>query len=312
MKKKENAFLSILKCIALFIVLIILSYVLATLPAFRGKNLRVPYNKDEAVAMVMDDKGLFDSKQIKELNNTLKSCSEELEMSIIVYVSGTYISDEDTPEKTGNIYDIELGKDNVDGLLLYLDVSGKSPAYDYLSCAGKAGIIFDEDEREKILDEVGAYLPASDLEPDPKMFKEAIEQFCLILATHNDHYKVSKLGFEKDKVKGLYFFDTGSEFYVTEQMAPGALLIRFILSFGIGFLITVIVYFVTKKKYRFKNQTNPSVYVSSDRSTFSERSDTFIRTYTTKHKIESSSSGGGHRSGGGHSGGGHVGSGRHR
>ena len=57
MKKKENVFLAILKCIALFIVLIVLSYVLATLPAFRGKNLRVPYNKDEAVATVMDDRG---------------------------------------------------------------------------------------------------------------------------------------------------------------------------------------------------------------------------------------------------------------
>ncbi len=311
MKKKENAFLSILKCIALFIVLIILSYVLATLPAFRGKNLRVTYNKDEAVAMVMDDKGLFDSKQIKELNNTLKSCSEELEMNIIVYVSGTAIPDSQTADFAINTYNSELGKENVDGLILYLDFSIKYPAYDVLSCMGKAGIIYDNDEREKILDEVGAYLPSSDYEPEPAGIRTAIEQFCLILSTHNDKYKTSKLAFDTDKENGLYCFDTGSEFYVTKQMAPGALFIRFILSFGIGFLITVIVYFVTKKKYRFKNQTNPSVYVSSDRSTFSERSDTFIRTYTTKHKIESSSSGGGHRSGGGHSGGGFS-SGRHR
>jgi len=310
-KKKENVFLAILKCIALFIVLIVLSYVLATLPAFRGKNLRVPYNKDEAVATVMDDRGLFDSKQIKELNKTLRSCSEELEMNIIVYVSGTAISDDETADFAINTYNYELGKENVDGLILYLDFSSKHPAYDVLSCMGKSGIIFDKDEREKILDEVGAYLPSSDFEPEPNEIKTAIEQFCLIIATHNDNYKTSKLAFDTDKETHLYCFDTGSEFYVTKQMAPGALFIRFILSFGLGFIIAVIVYFVAKSKYKFKNKTNPSVYVSSDRSAFSEKSDTFIRTYTTKHKIESSSSGGGHRSGGGHSGGGFS-SGRHR
>jgi hypothetical protein len=55
---------------------------------------------------------------------------------------------------------------------------------------------------------------------------------------------------------------------------------------------------------------NPSAYVARDKTNFREKSDTFIRTYTTKTKIESSSHGGSH--GGGHHSGGHISGGRHR
>lgn len=312
MNKKDNPVITVLKCIAIVVFLLVLSCVLATLPAFRGKNLRVPYDKSKAVAEVIDDRELFTNKQIKELNSALLDCSHELEMNVIVFVSGSAISDDDTADFAIRQYDSEVGKENVDGVVLYLDFSGKRPAYDTISGIGKAGIIFDKKEREAILDEVGAYLPSSDVEPDPAMVKGAIEQFCLILETHNDNYKTEKLHYEKDEYMKLYFFDTGDDFYVTKQMAPGALFVRFIISFGLGCIVAFIIYFVTKHRYKFKNKTNPSVYVSSDKTFFSQRTDTFIRTYTTKHRIDSGSSGGGHHhSGGGHRSGG-CSSGRHR
>ena len=153
MNKKDNVVVTIFKCIAIVLFLLVLSCVLATLPAFRGKNLRVPYDKSSAVAEVIDDRKLFDKKQLKELNTALLDCSHELEMNVIVYVSGTEVSDSQTPRFNIQIYDEEVGKTNVDGVILYLDFSGKRPAYDVLTSVGKAGIIFSKKERDRQVSE---------------------------------------------------------------------------------------------------------------------------------------------------------------
>ena len=118
--------------------------------------------------------------------------------------------------------------------------------------------------------------------------------------------------YEQDTANGIYFFDTGSEFYVTKRPAPGSIFKRFIIASILGYIVMLIVYFTTKSKYKFKDKTNPGIYVAKGETTFSEKSDTFIRTYTTKTKIESSSGGGGHRSGGGGHSGGHRSGGSHR
>ncbi len=77
-----------------------------------------------------------------------------------------------------------------------------------------------------------------------------------------------------------------------------------------GAVAAIIYYFSIKSTYKFKASMNPNVYVSSEDTRFVRREDRFIRTYTTKTKIETSS-GGGHGGGGG-GGGGHGGGGSHR
>ena len=81
-----------------------------------------------------------------------------------------------------------------------------------------------------------------------------------------------------------------------------------------GIVIALIMFFSIKSTYKFKKSCDSSVYVERNETDFTVRDDRFIRQYTTKTKIESSSSSGGsHHSGGGsHGGGSHGGGGRHR
>ena len=81
--------------------------------------------------------------------------------------------------------------------------------------------------------------------------------------------------------------------------------------------MALVVYFSIKSQYKFKTTPSPTTYVCHNKVKMDVQTDTFLREYTTKTKIETSSGGGGGRSGGGsshHSSGGssHGGGGRHR
>jgi len=301
----------ILDMVLLFIVIVVVSSALASIPSFRGKNLRVPFNGDTSKSCLVDDREIFDSATEKELNSMIRSYSDKLGMNIVVFVSGTRVSDDDTPDFTANTYDSMMGEEFTDGVLLYLDFSGKSPAYDYLSCSGKACVIYGEKPSD-ITDKLGSYLPASGHSYTADDIAPAIKEFCQILDDYDSKYKTRKFFYTKDSENGIYFFDTGKDFYATKEPAPGMRRTVLIISFTIGAIIGYIIYFVTRRKYRFKNKTNPSIYVSHEMSNFTEKSDTFIRTYVSKTKIETSSGGGSRGGGGGGHSGGHVGGGSHR
>ena len=65
--------------------------------------------------------------------------------------------------------------------------------------------------------------------------------------------------------------------------------------------ILTIIMFIIASSYKFHAKTSAKNYAYGNNVVYRVQTDNFIRTYTTKHKIESNS--GGH-SGGGHSGGG--------
>lgn len=308
MSKAKSVFLTILKCLALALALLILAGVIATLPFYKGKNIRVPYSGDTSKSVLVDEKNLFNKSQQEDIDSILKLYSEELEMNIIVFTAGNARSDSATHDFAANTYDSMMGAEYTDGVFLYLDFSNKRPAYDVLSCSGKAGIIYGK-RIDDILDSTGTYLPKSGTKIDPDNIVKAIKQFCASLSHYNKDYKPNALAYEKDEVTDVYFFKSGDEFYVTKEKAPGSRFIRLLISFYGGALAGVLIYLITKSRYKFKNSANPSVYVARDKTDFIEKSDTFIRTYTTKTKIQSSS-GGGH--GGGHHSGGHISGGRHR
>lgn len=81
-----------------------------------------------------------------------------------------------------------------------------------------------------------------------------------------------------------------------------------ITSFVIGIAVGGITFLCIKLAYRFKNKISGSNYIDNPHSHITSSSDTFLRQYTTKTKIESDSNGGGSHSGGG--GGGRSGGGR--
>ncbi|MBR4628404.1 MAG: TPM domain-containing protein [Ruminococcus sp.] len=302
----KKALTIILKYIIAIVALIFLAGLVVRIRPVKG-NLRVPFDSRFNFSELYDTADLFDSTQEKELRKEIIACSEELEMNIIVYINDVYRSDEEVEDFTANYYDRCAGEEYTDGVIMYIDIS--SNAYDYLSCSGKAGIIYGG-KIEDIFDYYAAKRPSSQYAPDPEKFCETVTHFCNAMRKFNDNYEQADFAYEKDEENGIYFFNYKGKFYVTDYSAPGSRRIRLECIFILGLVLYTILYLSIKKKYKFKDKTNPSIYVANGQTNFKEKSDTFIRVYTTKHKIESSSSGGGHRSGGGHSGG-HVGGGRH-
>lgn len=309
--KKDN---SVLRTIVV-VILATLSFVAFSRFAvmwdgFRGKNLRVPFDGDSSRSHIVDDRDILSKKTEDSLNKLVREYSDKLQMNIFIFVSGTKHSDSDTDSFAANTYNKLAGEDYTDGCIYYMDFSGKKPAYDYMWVSGKAGIIFPSDISE-VTDKVVPYLPPSSKQNiTEEDVVPGIKKYLEIISDYVDDYSQSDLRYETDPVNDLYFYDTGSDYYCTKNKAPGARFVVFMYSYAIGLIMSLILYFIIKSKYKFKDKTSPGIYVANGRTNFTVKTDTFIREYTTKTKIESSS-GGGHGGGGGHSGGGRGG-GSHR
>lgn len=278
-----------------------------------SKNNYAGWDGDWQASMLVDNEygssGLFSDEYREDLTEEIQQYSKDLEMNIVVYIGGTYRSDSETKPFCDDYYDSAYGNDT-DGIMYYIDLSGKSPAYDYISTAGKCILLYEKN-REDIFNYLDNYLPASGQTIEEYDIYQAVKAFLSELKYYynQDH---SKFEYYHDTSKGTYIYYKDGELQITTEK-PLVLKLRILIVCSvIGFLTALITYLVSKSHYKFKNKTNPSVYLSSEAVRFNEKSDLLIRTYVTKHKIQSSSGGGGSRGGGGHSGGSHGGGGHHR
>lgn len=300
MKKNPTTFLSILA-------IIVLAAVIISIPFSNPENLREEYDGDSSASGIIDEAGIFDNdpETFIELDFMVQEYSEELEMNICIFLAGHRRSDEDTEIFSCDKYDSIFGEDS-DGIFYYIDTSYKSPAYDYMVFNGKQGLTHHS-HKESIFSYLDNYLPSSGQTIRPSQIEDTIEHFCYELEKYNDHTPNSVM-FERDSITGKYYFYMDGEYYVSKDMPPTARALVLIGSLVIGLIVLLICYFAIKKAYKFKNSANPSIYVSHGETRFTEKSDIFIRSYVSKHRIQSSSGGGG---GGGRSGGGRGG-GHHR
>lgn len=188
-------------------------------------------------------------------------------------------------------------------------MSGRSPAYDYISTSGKAVLLYQKNT-DNIFSQLDNYLPASGQTVYSEDIENAIEEFLNLLKRYSNKIP-SSMEYYYDESSGKYMFMKNGEFLVSRNKPITYNLFFMGICIIIGLVTTVIVYFVTKHRYKFKKSQNSMVYVKNEKTVFNKNIDMFIRTYTTKHKIETSSSSGS-RGGGGHSGGGHGGGGHHR
>lgn len=276
------------------------------------KNLREEFDGDTSLSGIIDDYGFYDYDKLDELDELIQDTAEEIEMNVIVYLSGSsgyYRTDGDIDDYAAQRYDDICGKDT-DGVFLYLDICGKSPAYDLLSCSGKAGIIYGRDV-VSIVETANSNLPPSGHSISENQLDSAIETFCYTIQSRYENYKPNSFRWEHDKYTGKYFYYKNGEFYVTKKAPPVLRLIILGVASVIGAVIAIICYYAIRSKYKFKTSANPGIYVAHGETHFTDSSDTFIRSYVTKRKIESSSSSGG-GGGGRSSGGGHISGGSHR
>lgn len=293
------------------IVLIIAILGLLGIQSAAKTDLAKGFDGNSIYSGFLDNSGLAENPD--ELTELIQKTSEELKMNIFIYVAGasdSYRSDYDIEVFADDFYDEIYGEDT-DGIFYYMDLSGRSPAYDYISTSGKAVLLYQK-HIDRIFSRLDNYLPPSGQTVYPENVENAVKEF-LSAVTAYSKIAPSSTSYYYDESSGKYMFMKNGEFVVSRHKPMIYNIILLLACMVFGLLVAVIVYFVTKSRYRFKKSQNSVVYVRNDKTVFHRSTDTFIRTYTTKHKIETSSGGGRSGGGGGHShSGGHGGGGHHR
>ncbi|WP_294427433.1 hypothetical protein [uncultured Treponema sp.] len=302
--------------IALIVLAIIGAWHFSFMP-LNAKNDAKGFNGDsnQSIFMESDDEDAFFSEMERlQLTLAIREVSEKLKMNIIVFASRTPVSDEDTREFADSSYDEIYGKDT-DGIFYYLDMSGKRPAYDYLSTSGKA-VLFYQEKKENIFSKLDNYLPASYevAENGYEPYREDIKKAILVFLDELEYYAETfdeKTSYFQSPNTGKYLYYLGDTLYVTYSRPPKQRFMICLFALLLGFIVSRIFAASVKKEYVFVTPVEADIYISKEKSEFNEMSDTFLREHTSKRHHSSSSSGG--HSGGGHSGGGsHGGGGHHR
>ncbi|MDE6426268.1 MAG: hypothetical protein K2K89_09070 [Ruminococcus sp.] len=251
-------------------------------------------------------------KNSDELTTLVQQTAQKLEMNIFIYAAGKNDinrTDYDIERFADDYYDEIYGKDT-DGVFYYMDVSGRSPACDRISTSGKAILTYQKNI-ENIFTRLDNYLPASTEPIKAEHIENAVKAFLSALEDYST-YKPNSLEYYHDESSGKYMFMKNGEFVVSRNKPLIFNVILMIVFLVVGAVVALITYFVTASNYKFKKSQNPVIYARNENTVFRRSTDEFIRTYTTKHKIETSSGGGGRSGGGGHSGGGHGGGSHHR
>lgn len=269
------------------------------------ENNAAGWSGDSSKSMFIDNADLFTESEEEDITEEIQEASEKLELNIIILAAGSdyYMGDEQTERFSDDSYDQTFGEDT-DGVFYFMDFTGKQPAYDYISPSGK-GMVYYKSHIDDILDEVYYYLPSSDL--DPADYTDDIKDAISCFLGQLSEYSNSDSYYYDDYSERYYYYED-DELVITRSKPFKARLKALVFALPIGLIAALIYFFVMKHVYKFKSSANPNVYVSSEDIRFIHREDRFIRTYTTKRKIETSS-GGGSRGGGG---GGGRGGGRHR
>ena len=291
---------------------------LFTLTAF-AENTAQGWDGDSSRSIVYDDAGVFNDRPelLADLNKQVRDVSARTQLNIYVMLAGpTYLmTDADTPTFCNRAYDEYFGNDT-DGVFFFIDMTGKKPAYDYFSTAGKA-ILYYDGETDTIRENTYEYLPSSDEGNYAEHcydVKRGVECFLNDLQSYQSEFKKG-MKYYYDKKTGKYIYYMNGELKITKFKPPKVFMKAGIIGLIGGAIVNLISFLIAKRNYRFKGKTNPNIDLSKEETRFNAKGDTFIRTHTSRTPIPQSSggSGGGYRSGGGgFSGGSHGGSGGHR
>lgn len=250
------------------------------------------FEVDDNIALLhdLDDSLTYDEEQ--ELVSAIASTSKDTGYNIGVVITddiGFNKSDYGVMDYADVYYEEYCGK-NTDGILLLLNNDTK---YDWISTSGDCIDIFYSDI-DIMFDNMWYYLDNGD-------FAGAINMFC------NDVYRYQNQDYDYDyEYSYEYDDDNGEDAFV-------------FIFIGLFFTVVSLLIFtvVINHSYKLKN-INAAQYMLKNSLDFSICTDTYIRTYTTKTRISSSSSSGSrshsrssrsHRSSGG---GRHGGGGRRR
>ena len=314
------------KISSLFIVLVFAAFLAVTnliAANITSENQHVEFSDDDvSKSGIIDEHGLYNSDPslLSDLNEAVRDCARQNRMNILIYLpdeTKRYHSDSSIEDFAASTYDTAFGE-YTDGVLYYIDISGKRPAYDYISNSGKACLLYTEPILETIYSSIDQYLPSSySSDPiDPQKVGKAIKSFCKFITDFNSDKPRLSYYDDRDYYNHDYTYIKNGKTFITKSIPPAKKLHRLLIADLVGVLTALIVFLVTKRNYKFKHKTNPRIYLASGMSGLSVKNDIFQGTHTTKTRIDSggggSRGGGFHGGGGGYHGGSHSGGGHHR
>ncbi len=247
-------------------------------------------------AYLKDEAGVI--KGFKTITfDKIKNTAEKIDMNIAVFIGGGYRSDRETEDFTALAGEKIFGKDaDTNTVFLYLDFEGISPSYDFIDTFNDAYFYYsDKGENNRIdiiFEDMDKYLPASGQEPKAGDICDAIDVFL------NDLVLFKNAGMEND----LYYKNAATNMYritIFGNVITSPIVYKYFVPFLLASII-VGIFFAMKfgsavqRQYKFRESADAAEYVSGKNTRVTLSNDTFIKEYTTKTKIESSSHSGGH------------------
>ncbi len=290
-------------------------------------NLAIPAvsakTEDSSSNVYLCDEGDFLSDaEFQEAMDELQEAADESGMNVALWIGSTAVgddSDADTIAFCDETYE-ELYGMNTDGVFLYLDMSGEASLFDYLSTSGKGQFYYTDNEDYNrvgiMIQDVEEYLPRGEED-----LPSAIHIFCSDLKYYADKGVPTDKYYTYNKDTGKYLIMQDGQVQevgelpkeYTAILSWGTIVILAVLIGVIAFGISVL---SIRNRYKFKAAGSLQNYLVANDVQYLQRSDQYLRTYTSRTKISSESSGGGGGGGGSShsssSGGSHGGGGGHR
>lgn len=265
-----------------------------------------------AEVKLYDEGGRLSPSEFTECQQRLQQASDYTGMNIGV-VLGVQDRSDLTIESVCKSTYLELFGANSDGLFYYMDLKGSEP-YDYIATRGKGQFYYtnasSNNRVESMYDSLDDFLYPVGSENA----YGAVMEFAELVEYYYDA-GVPEQYFVYDDVDRMYYHMEGDEVIATVGKPYHEwLMIPVMAFFGAlaGLLPALITFLVVKSRYKFKYALSPTTYVNKKNVDYHEQFDNFVRTSTSKVRIESSSGGGSGGGGGGFSSGGFGGGGHHR
>lgn len=301
---------------------------LAILPLFivemdaSAKQFYNGWNGNTTLSGIDDDCNMFSKEEEEEMTELIQQYSSKLKLNIYIFLAGNefdHYSQYKTECFADDSYDQRFGEDT-DGVYFFMDFSGKVPNYHYISTSGRAVLTY-QDHMQSIFSHMKMYMPKSstDYSDCKDAIRTSVEQFLTVFERYSNRTpNAFSYYYDKDSTPPKYFYYFLGKYHVSSTKPPFMQMFYALIGAVAGTITALITYFCIKKNYKFKNAANPNVYLRRDTTKFLHKDDVFLRSHTSRTRIETDSDsrsggggshshsggGGGHSSGGGHGGGG--------
>ena len=268
-----------------------------------------------AEVKVYDEGERLSATELTEVENRLRQAADYTGMNIAV-IMGIQNRSDITIESVCKTTYTQLYGAKTDGLIYYMDLKGVNP-YDYIATSGMGQFYYTNSSMNNRIDEIYDALDDYLYPVGSENVYEAVLKFAELVEYYYDagipeHYYVYD-----DELHEYYHVEDNTVVTtnVKPYIDPMAIILCMLAAGFTGLLAALITFFAVKMRYRFKTSLNPTSYVNRKDVQYREQYDHFVRTSTSRVRIESDSGGrssGGGGGGGGHSSGGFGGGGHHR